>query len=1700
MKRISALIFLVALLIPSQMQAQNLGNEWIDYNLQYYKIKTGQDEFHRLSYQDLLAAVQSSDPTNGLTELNTDAIRLFHRGEQVAIDIIGIEDGSFDPGDYLEFYGRRNDGTQDTELFYEPEHQIHTYYNLFSDSTAFFLSLENGSYTDTPLRYQTLDLSTSGLPVVDVHEEEILNVPTNKFSFGQYFPEGNVRGETKRSLYDKGQMFMSREIMNNEYGLANDLHFADFLIQGISLQDETFGKPELTVQIVGFNNVIHNTSVFIGPSTDQLNTLVEGLQLNYNNFGEVSQQVDWSNVQSGRMIIRVEEKSFDEIPDSRIAVGFTSLKYPQSIDAQAQSKRINLYGSATNAAMIITNVVGDMGLFDLTDYRNPVSVPFDLLGSTITAAVENDQEGHKFYLRRNENFVSAKAEPVTFSFPDLSSFNYYIISHPFLRQSIDGSDDPVMDYVAYRQSVIGGGFNVAYADAPDLYDEFGYGEFTPLAIRRFMRKAYNEGSPEYLFIVGKSSRVDIRSQRQSNPLASSRRELVPTMGAPGSDIVYTEGLSGEDHLPAFPVGRLSVTVPNQVLNYLNKVEQKELSIKNSPWTKNFIHLSGGISTDELVRFEAIIEDLKDVASDDYLGANVTNISKQTNNAVQSFNISEEINRGAGFVTFFGHSSASFTDIDIGLVTDPNNGYNNDGRYPAFLVNGCRGGEIFYYSSFGENWIAADKKGAVNFISHSDVGVAFYLEEYTEHFYDVMTDTLWITESIGNIQKEVIRRQLSGFSPNELDFATVEQNVMQGDPAIPLFGHDKVDFAIRTEDFFRESIDGKPINATTPFFNLGIIVNNGGRTTTDSVTVDVTRTISDGTVFQLPQIKIPPVRYQDTVYYEVSNQGLDVFGENTFRVILDQGNEIDEGNKINNTATYSFFLSSSGTFNTAPAPFATLDATQVQLVVQSADLKFNDKLFKVEIDTSANFTVGWKKDTILSGKGIGTWDVELLPPSFGDTVQYYWRSVFEEDLTADPVPWRESSFTYINNSPEGWGQTTFDQFEELTLSSLAKDQFSDSWIFAGTQTDIEIVTFGNQHPNGGNPQAMTVEIDNRSMFASGSNRTCAPGSINAIAFDKDNGRPYLILRTPGQDFDILDPLNCGVTPQVINRITDGHLRDIDVLPADDLLKNYIDGMDDGDYGLFFSNGALNYPAWRANAFDELGRVGASVSGLQQLQSQEPLILFGRKGFPQGTAEQIVGEPVSGGDGAADAEISFSTTIFASTDSGTVFSPLIGPVSAWGILNKEIEIDEGEDEITFEVRGRTAGGEEVTLFNNVTADELDLSSVDAAAYPFIRLYINMVDRVSATPAQLKKWLVSYQGVPEGVISLQNEENENINLEEGQPFEAEFRFSNISQYSFQGPLNVRYTFKNQSSNNERTESIQIPVIAAGETAEFALPIETTGDLGLNDLEVFVNPGDELEQYYSNNRILLEGFYNVLRDEVSPAMDVTFDGVFIMDGDVVNAQPLIEIELKDNNQYKLKTDTSGVEIFLGEALEDAPQNQIFFSDPNLTFIPATEDQNFKVQYTPPEMSDGIYTLRARASDASGNLAGNDYVINFEVVNESTITNFYPYPNPFSTSVRFVFTITGSEVPDNLKIQIFTVSGKLVREITKDEIGPIKIGNNITEYAWNGRDEFGDQLANGTYLYRVQLAHAGEAAFKNRSSGGDKGFNNGFGKIVILR
>ena len=76
------------------------------------------------------------------------------------------------------------------------------------------------------------------------------------------------------------------------------------------------------------------------------------------------------------------------------------------------------------------------------------------------------------------------------------------------------------------------------------------------------------------------------------------------------------------------------------------------------------------------------------------------------------------------------------------------------------------------------------------------------------------------------------------------------------------------------------------------------------------------------------------------------------------------------------------------------------------------------------------------------------------------------------------------------------------------------------------------------------------------------------------------------------------------------------------------------------------------------------------------------------------------------------------------------------------------------------------------------------------------------------------------------------------------------------------------------------------------------------------------------------------------------------------------------------------------------------------------------------------------------------------------------------------------------------------MEKITKDELGPIHIGRNITEFKWDGTDMYGGKLANGVYLYRVLTNLNGTSLEKYKAEGDktDKYFNKGYGKMYLMR
>lgn len=135
MKRfLTVLLLLVAGLAPGAAQAQEVyGNEWIDYSKTYYKLQVVENGLYKLDYAYLSGL--------GLENVNPQHLQLFRRGKEVAVYVAGEEDGRLDQQDYLEFYGERNDGVLDQGLYKNPEHQVHQLYSMYTDTAAYFLTV-----------------------------------------------------------------------------------------------------------------------------------------------------------------------------------------------------------------------------------------------------------------------------------------------------------------------------------------------------------------------------------------------------------------------------------------------------------------------------------------------------------------------------------------------------------------------------------------------------------------------------------------------------------------------------------------------------------------------------------------------------------------------------------------------------------------------------------------------------------------------------------------------------------------------------------------------------------------------------------------------------------------------------------------------------------------------------------------------------------------------------------------------------------------------------------------------------------------------------------------------------------------------------------------------------------------------------------------------------------------------------------------------------------------------------------------------------------------------------------------------------------------------------------------------------------------------------------------------------------------------
>ncbi len=1646
-----------------------IGNEWITYGQRYFKFTVDADGIYRIPKAALDAVGISAEAVGS-------QVRIYSMGRQVPLFV--STDGAFGLDDFIEFYGYKNRGEMDRTLYrYPDKDMLNPDHSLYTDQRPYYLTT---SGTDTPERVTRLTNDISNPPAAEpyiLHKEVLeYNVAAND----PYYQTNTSAISYSSYLHAEG------------FGRSSE---SNSNIQIPSPGRAAGPDATLHLRLAGTN---YGTHRFIIRINDQLldTIFAESIQIKDTTFLvplawlQDANQITLTciNAQSRQSIVRIE------------------LTYPHIVDAGSLAESVLELESKPTSQYIVLNAFAHNG-------SQPVIYTADGKARMI-ADINGSNQVHFVWPQVNALTALRIVDPATTirsiqsleqkTFTDLrgDDTEYIVITHPDLMEI--GTESA---YIQYRSSAAGGSYRAKAYSILDLYEQFGYGiDKHPQAIRNFVEfMQRNWPSAKMIFIIGRG--IEYHRSRYASG-AWEPIFFVPTFGRPGADNLLAATLW--DLLPRYPIGRLAITTPEGIAIYLSKVKEHDLAryegqtLADKKWIKNVMHLGGGKTVQDQADFKSVLTELGDeLAASDY-GANISFFQKTSTEEVgesESAQILKLLQEGCGVINYLGHSATSTFEFSI---NDPSE-WNNKGHYPIFSAMGCSAGQIHGpILGLSDNYVQIPDEGAIAFISGSGSQFPNALEVWAHPWYNYFGNLVYgatLGESVLfglKPLKNFINLDIEGSNSYRY---LLEQQTLQGDPALQMHPLPGPDYII---DPATVSISPDVLNTKLDSVDVHFSVTNIGRNLRQDVNYTIKIRLPDGQDIEVGRDTLTASQYNSVLTHRIP---LAIGGKSgAFRLLIsiDPQNTIEElpapdaednNQLIDNLGLegIEFFVIDNLMSAVYPPDFSIVTETIPELIATGSNAFSKSLDIVLEIDTTALFnSPSLVKDRFVDHSSTLKWSP---PINWVPDQVYYWR-VSTDSISPDQgYHWSRKSFLYKPDSSPGWNQSHFHQFTDNDLDRLLIDSTRQSFTFGSKSRNFIILNRFQDVVQGLIPKVVEDGILFAEFFTGFRDRNV---QAFVVAIDSLTGN-YILNPNPGLygSFNHL-----AFDARCFAYRTD--------LPESrQALINFVDNIiPAGYYVFFYTYSRPSYPDYFPEQWaDDEAVFGKSIFSMIEHQypasavrtlattGSKPYIIYFQK--DRGVIQELIAQD------SADV-ISMSTDIMSSLTRGSHISRLVGPATQWySILNdtKPVAVDTAGKNILSAIALSSDFSDTLVISNQLLSQDTVIADIDAATYPYIRLTYSTEDSITFHPADLEMWRVLYEGNPEFVIQPDlGFEFIADTLNRGESLKLSTYVENVSAYDVDTlPVALRII----SADNTIEELTTLITNFKGKSAvPVAFTKNTSGMNGDYQVYMEVNPGRTVSEVnYANNIGVLSTYIRV--DDANPVLDVTFDGYHIKDGDLVASKPLIAAQLHDENENLRLDDTSLFELYLEYPSDFDPQ-PVYFTDPRIHFIPSplTGKNVATVEFTPELLEDGIYTLQVNAKDASGNPAGdNDYIVSFEVINDASVSNIYNYPNPFSASTRFIYTLTGSGSPAFYKIEIRSVTGILVREITQDEMGPMAVGGHMTEYAWDGKDNNGNELAAGMYLYRLVVKDEQMKDYPHYSPYGDGDYNSkGWGKLVLVR
>jgi flagellar hook assembly protein FlgD len=1321
--------------------------------------------------------------------------------------------------------------------------------------------------------------------------------------------------------------------------------------------------------------------------------------------------------------------------------------------------------------------------FDLQGLPNEITTVYDIQNNQKISLFVLNASIKRVIAQANSNLVIAKSvkeidKVEVRSFFDYSKKNgtYLFIANKKLLENLNGQRNALQEYVDYRKSASGGAFNTALIYTDEIYDQFGFGlpnhMWAYKNLTHYLKK--NWPNLEFVNLIGKG--VEYHYTRTKTQLNSNTGELlmIPTFGTSPSDVLLFS--PGKQAYSYFALGRLAVRNMNDLSIYLDKVKAHDASInapqtKEKIWLKKIVHLGGGGEPGEQASIKSYLDRMGDIIGGGKFGGKANGYFKTSASSVQIANLDgiyRDINSGAAMITFFGHASVGTFDFNL---DNPAN-YNNTGRYPFIFSLGCYSGNIHTPSKgISEDFLFTKDKGAIAFVAAAGTAYLYTQGEYGLEFYNkVATDGYG--KSLGKVINEFGVKYKDQFDPAV--FTLYQQLVYHGDPATKIHGFEKPDLAVDFESLSAGSID---IFEDQDSFSINYKVLNIGQSIKDSFMVDIVHLSPLGDTVSTSQVwaNLPPHSMTNTLKLPLK---VGIAGVNKIYITLDKGNRISELDESNNEARsstgskgYDFVILSNEIKATYPYENSIYTgASELELVASSVNAAGENTDYIIQVDQVPTFdSPALKEERFIATAPFIAWKPNL---ALKDKQVYYWR--------VSPIPtgdkkyvWSNSNFTYMKDGEEGFRQSDYGQWATGSSSTMkvGKDNkweyLKDSVIvqvksevFTGErpQSTVNGSKWGSLTPFGGNSNLLNIVVwDSKTiLFNKGSDYNTVPWERDIFCFDLSSSKSRK-----------------GVADLLADAPEEAVIIAYLYLTTDTTSFNTTNWGDDKSINGF-------------TLYETLNKYGSEYFESIKSNGLRPYIFtFTKK---NGKIHEKIGINL-------DDRLSQITITPSNKNPGVYLSNKIGPSNNFKKLKLNFQnLIGGNNETFYRIYKLDS-----SLANKVlVADKMQEQLIDLQKYQLdkdyitIEFYTSTSDWLGQIPAQLYNWEVNFVPLPD--YMLNNVSFVKNTTEQGEPIKLNYKVYNNTNKKVDS---LNYVF--QVKNNQNKTVLQKGTISniQPKTTSFELSYNDIDLKGNAQFSLTINPEGKPKEKNTFNNVAYTS-KEITIDKSNPKLSVFFDGIKIMDGDIVSKSAMIKVEVADENKFLKIIDPSSLTV----GILSEKTGKIIYYDPNTSkdvkFIAQNDNSNNRAFYEiRSQLEDGKYTIYANGKDQIGNSAGKEaYQVNFEVSSEARLSKLTNYPNPFSDRTNFVFQLTG-KVPDKMKLRVYTITGKVVKEFTKEELGNIKIGKNMTSLSWDGTDEYGSKLGNGVYLMKMTCE---DSEIKFDANLTDDFMQNGFSKIVILR